>query len=65
MHSVVNLLPYAMVAILTAIPSRAVLKRIGLSRWWTLLSLAPLGMIVILWLIAFWRWPQPPEQNPS
>jgi hypothetical protein len=56
--SAINFLPYAIVVILTAIPSWALLKRIGLSLWWTLLSLAPLGMIVILWLIAFRRWPR-------
>ncbi len=55
----INLLPYAIVVLLTAVPSWALLKRIGLSRWWTLVSLAPLGMIAILWLIAFRRWPQP------
>jgi hypothetical protein len=53
-----DLLPYATVVVLTAIPAWALLNRIGLSRWWTLLSAAPLGMIVILWLIAFRRWPQ-------
>ena len=59
-----NLLPYAIVVVLTAIPAWALLKRIGLSRWWTLLSVAPLGMIVILWLIAFRRWPQPGKREP-
>jgi hypothetical protein len=58
-----DLLPYAIVVVLTAIPAWAVLKRVGLSRWWTLLSVAPLGMIVVLWLIAFRRWPQPRKRE--
>ena len=53
----ISLLPYLILVVLTAIPSWVLLGRIGLSRWWTLLSLVPLGMLIVLWMVAFRRWP--------
>jgi hypothetical protein len=52
-----NLLPLILI-ILTAIPSVALLKRLGLSRWWAVISIVPiLGTIAILWFVTFRRWP--------
>jgi hypothetical protein len=33
-------------------------RRIGLSPWWSLFSIVPLGTIVMLWIIAYRRWPK-------
>jgi hypothetical protein len=44
--------------VLIAIPSVILLKRVGLSRAWALVSIIPLiGTLVILWLVALRRWP--------
>lgn len=41
-----------------AIPSFFILRRIGVSKWWTLLAAIPAGPAVLLWLLAFWiDWP--------
>jgi hypothetical protein len=34
------------------------LRRAGLSPWWSLFSLVPLGTIPVLWIIAYRRWPK-------
>ena len=52
------LLPHLILVVLTAIPAWFLFGRVGFSRWWTLLSLLPLGMIVILWLLVLRRWPR-------
>jgi hypothetical protein len=53
----IQLLPYLLLVVLTAIPAWALFRRVGMSPAWTLLSLVPLGMIVILWVVAYRRWP--------
>jgi hypothetical protein len=57
MSDPVAFLPYVILVALTAIPSWILFGRVGHSRWWTLLSIIPLGMMVVLWLLAFRRWP--------
>jgi hypothetical protein len=57
MPEAVQFLPYLLLVILTAIPAWVLFRRIGMSPAWTLLSLVPLGMIVILWIVAYRRWP--------
>lgn len=49
-------LPFIILGVLTAIPTVALLKRTGLSRSWVLLSFVPLGMLIVLWLVAFKSW---------
>jgi hypothetical protein len=53
----IQFLPYLLLVVLTAIPSWALFKRIGLSPAWTLLSLVPAGTIIILWIVAYRHWP--------
>ena len=55
-----QLVPYLIIVVLTAIPALILFGRTGLSRWWALLSLVPLGMIVILWVVALRHWPVTP-----
>jgi len=62
---VVRLFVYAAVLILTFIPAWRIFRRTGLSAWWSLLLLAPPpGVILILWIIAFRKWPKGTE-NPE
>jgi hypothetical protein len=56
MESVNQFIPYLLLIVLTAIPAWRLFERIGKSRWWTLLSLVPLGMILVLWIAAFGQW---------
>ena len=60
-YSLAQWLPYAIVVLLTAVPAWKLFGRVGLSRWWTLLSVIPLGMIIILWFVALRRWPAKPN----
>lgn len=43
------------------IMGRAVSKS-GFSRWWALLGFVPLANVVALWVFAFSKWPNLPEQ---
>jgi len=40
------------------IPLGQLLRRIGFSRWWILLSFVPIINIVGLWIIAYAKWPR-------
>jgi len=55
-ESVSQLIPYLLLIVLTAIPAWRLFERTGMSRWWTLLSVVLLGMIIILWVAAYARW---------
>ena len=46
-----------LIALSTIIPAAMVLKRAGLSRWWTVLYVIPLINWVALWVFAYARWP--------
>lgn len=48
--NLIAVLPYALVVVLTALPSFVLLGKLGLSKWWCLMSLLPIGAIVILWV---------------
>ena len=39
------------------LPAARILRRVGLSPWWSLLVLAPYLNIAALWVFAFTRWP--------
>ena len=49
-------------AILVIYPISRILGRIGWSPWLSLLWLVPLLNIVMLWTVAFGRWPAVPDQ---
>ena len=42
-------------------PTSKILRRMGFSGWWTLLSLVPLVNIVAVWILATARWPLTPD----
>jgi hypothetical protein len=53
----VQLVPLFLLSIVTGlIPFAIVLKRLGRSPWWAAISLAPFGIFVMPWVIAFMRW---------
>jgi hypothetical protein len=54
--SPVDLLALAALAIPILMAAR-VLRRAGFSRWWALLVLVPVVILIGLWLFAFVRWP--------
>jgi hypothetical protein len=38
-------------------PAARILKRAGLSGWWTILAMIPYANVIGLWAFAFARWP--------
>jgi hypothetical protein len=56
---------YTLIAeLLLAIPLGMILKRVGLSPFWTLLSFIPALGVPALWLLAFIRWPRDAQPQP-
>jgi hypothetical protein len=50
-------LPAVVLGLLAIVPAMHLLKRVGMSRAWALLSFFPgLGLIVMVWIIAFAQW---------
>lgn len=56
-QSVLELLPLALMAVLTLWMSVRILRRAGYSGWWSLLMLIPIANIVMIWVFAFADWP--------
>ena len=52
-HWVILIVPAAVVLI----PSARILKRLGLSPWLAVLAIVPIVSWVLLWVVAFIRWP--------
>jgi uncharacterized membrane protein YhaH (DUF805 family) len=58
MEGLVQLLPMIVFAVLLIVPTIRVLGRAGKSRWWVLLLLLPFfGIIPLMWILAYSRWP--------
>jgi hypothetical protein len=57
MPEAIQFVPYVLVVLLTGIPTWKLLVRVGLSPAWAVLCLIPAGFIIVLWLIAYRRWP--------
>jgi len=56
---VISVLFWVVLITVTMVPSWRILRRTGLSPWLSLLSFVPMiGTIVILWIIAYRRWPK-------
>ena len=50
---------FAAVVALVLYPVGRILKRLGFSPFWSILSLIPLVNLIGLWIVAFVEWPQP------
>jgi len=58
MFDVISVLFWGVLFAVTTVPSWRILRRTGLSPWWSLLSFVPMiGTILILWIIAYRKWP--------
>ncbi len=56
----IQLMPLAIVWVLSIIPSVRLLGRVGKSKAWALLALWPLvGLLILVWIVAYSRWEQP------
>ncbi|MEM6489948.1 MAG: hypothetical protein AAF677_17035 [Pseudomonadota bacterium] len=49
---------YPLLAAALALPMWRILPRAGLNRWWALAAVAPFGIVVLLWVLGFRRWPE-------
>ncbi len=47
-----ELLVFAIIAALTIIPLWTLLPHFGINKYWSLAALIPLGLIVLLWVMA-------------
>ena len=57
METLAPLLPSLVIILLPLIPVLYILRRVGMSLAWALLTLFPFfGLVVVLWVIAFRRW---------
>ena len=50
------LIPSMVMGLLVIIPALRLLKRVGMSWAWALLSFFPIGIVVMVWAIAFSSW---------
>ncbi|MVB00189.1 hypothetical protein GN330_23355 [Nitratireductor sp. CAU 1489] len=57
MESAIGFLPYLILVALTIIPSWKLLGRVGMTTAWALLCFLPLGFILVMWIVAYRRWP--------
>jgi hypothetical protein len=57
------LIPYLVIVVLTIIPAVRILRRVGLSRAWALLTIIPPGGVLIFWIVAFRSWPLVEKNN--
>lgn len=46
-------------------PGSRILKRIGFSGWWVLLSFVPIANIIGLWILATTQWPRDNARQPT
>jgi hypothetical protein len=56
------LVPSMVMGLLVIIPALRLLKRVGISWAWALLSFIPVGLIVMVWVVAFASW-KPSDQR--
>jgi len=63
MMSVWHALIVVMYAFLVCFPLARILKRLGVSGWWSLIAIVPLANLIALWVFAYARWPREPASN--
>jgi amino acid transporter len=57
LHWVVVLVFYLIVYLVVGMPVARILRRVGYSGWWSILSVIPLANLIGLWVLAFVGWP--------
>ena len=56
---IVQLVPLLLIWAITVVPMYFIVRRVGMSPWWLLFLIVPFwGLIVLLWIVAFKRWPK-------
>jgi hypothetical protein len=53
----IQMVPLTIVLIAFALPVARILRRLGFSRAWAILSLIPIANIVAVWILAYAKWP--------
>ena len=57
LHWLVVLFIYLIIYMIIGFPVAHILRRMGYSRWWSVLSIVPVANLLGLWLLAFIDWP--------
>jgi hypothetical protein len=61
----IQIVPLLIWYVIGAIPAFLVVRRTGMSGWWGLLLLIPIfGFVIVLWVVAFARWPRARSRRP-
>jgi uncharacterized membrane protein YhaH (DUF805 family) len=64
MDTFTQLLPFAIWSVLSLIPALSICKRVGKTRWWSVIALLPfIGPIVFMFIIAYSQWYVKPSHN--
>ncbi len=53
----------AMLYVLWGIPLSIIFQRAGLDKRWAILSIVPGAIVVLLWYLAYAKWPAEPGRN--
>lgn len=48
---------FLILAVLIVVPFWRILPRAGIAAPWALVAVIPLGAVILLWMLAFRRWP--------
>lgn len=56
MSTILSLVPYLIMCVITGIPVYLILKRAGFSGAWAILCILPLFSAVPLWILALSKW---------
>jgi uncharacterized membrane protein YhaH (DUF805 family) len=56
--NIFSLIPLILWSAISLIPSLALCKRVGKTRWWAAVSVIPfVGPLILLFILAYSRWP--------
>jgi hypothetical protein len=58
-----DLIIIAIVFAIYMVPTVSIVRRSGLSPWWSILAFIPLINIIALWVFAFCKWPALREEK--
>lgn len=62
--SAMHWITFAAIVALTLYPVGRILRRIGLSPFWSILALIPVANIIGLWVLALSDWPRDKAEGP-
>jgi uncharacterized membrane protein YhaH (DUF805 family) len=60
-EEIFSLIPFLIISVVSFIPALSICKRVGKTRWWAVLVIAPwIGPIVFIYIFAYSNWGKTP-----